>query len=555
MCFLVSMAVICTFILTLTLCYPLFFEHTKQEVKDEATYLTYVFNHHLTDPKELLKDAQTQTRITWIDPEGNVIFDNSAEPDKMENHLLRQEVQIAQKVGTGESYRISTTLGTNTYYYAVRLDDNSVLRLSRNNVSAYDMVQEALPILLAMMLLIYLTSLLAARRMARNIIAPINSINLEHPIMNDLYEELNPMLIRLENQNEQIHQQMKTLKNQQREFTMIINNIEEGLILINHSYKILAINHSVLNILNAEKIDYIDKNLFTLINNETLYQAAQNVMRGERQEFYLPLDKKTYQIIASPVTKHNTVKGALILFVDITEKRMAEKMRQEFSANVSHELKTPLTSIRGYTELIRSHTIQDSAQIDTCLDCVLKESDHMTQLINDILTISKLETEEMQVTYSHIQVKKLLDSVVETLKPQIEAMHLNVYVNATEFTVFASLDHIKGIFYNLISNAIKYNKQNGRIDVVLKKNQKNMYFSVEDTGVGIAQEEQSRIFQRFYRVDKQRSKTIPGTGLGLSIVKHVVYYYQGKIHLTSKEDVGTKITVELPIIVKEIPEN
>lgn len=229
------------------------FEHTKQEVKDEATYLTYVFNHHLTDPKELLKDAQTQTRITWIDPEGNVIFDNSAEPDKMENHLLRQEVQIAQKVGTGESYRISTTLGTNTYYYAVRLDDNSVLRLSRNNVSAYDMVQEALPILLAMMLLIYLTSLLAARRMARNIIAPINSINLEHPIMNDLYEELNPMLIRLENQNEQIHQQMKTLKNQQREFTMIINNIEEGLILINHSYKILAINHSVLNILNAEK--------------------------------------------------------------------------------------------------------------------------------------------------------------------------------------------------------------------------------------------------------------------------------------------------------------
>ena len=179
----------------------------------------------------------------------------------------------------------------------------------------------------------------------------------------------------------------------------------------------------------------------------------------------------------------------------------------------------------------------------------------MTQLINDILTISKLETEEMQVTYSHIQVKKLLDSVVETLKPQIEAMHLNVYVNATEFTVFASLDHIKGIFYNLISNAIKYNKQNGRIDVVLKKNQKNMYFSVEDTGVGIAQEEQSRIFQRFYRVDKQRSKTIPGTGLGLSIVKHVVYYYQGKIHLTSKEDVGTKITVELPIIVKENPEN
>ena len=232
-----------------------------------------------------------------------------------------------------------------------------------------------------------------------------------------------------------------------------------------------------------------------------------------------------------------------------------KKVRQEFFSNASHELKTPLTSIRGYTELIRSHTIQDSAQIDTCLDCVLKESDHMTQLINDILTISKLETEEMQVTYSHIQVKKLLDSVVETLKPQIEAMDLKVYVNATDFTVFASLDHIKGIFYNLISNAIKYNKSNGRIDIELKKNQKNMYFSVEDTGIGIAKNDQERIFQRFYRVDKQRSKTIPGTGLGLSIVKHVVYYYEGKIHLTSKENIGTKIMVELPIIVKEIPEN
>ena len=232
-----------------------------------------------------------------------------------------------------------------------------------------------------------------------------------------------------------------------------------------------------------------------------------------------------------------------------------KKVRQEFFSNASHELKTPLTSIRGYTELIRSHTIQDSAQIDTCLDCVLKESDHMTQLINDILTISKLETEEMQVTYSHIQVKKLLDSVVETLKPQIEAMDLKVYVNATDFTVFASLDHIKGIFYNLISNAIKYNKSNGRIDIELKKNQKNMYFSVEDTGIGIAKKDQERIFQRFYRVDKQRSKIIPGTGLGLSIVKHVVYYYEGKIHLTSKENIGTKIMVELPIIVKEIPEN
>ena len=234
------------------------------------------------------------------------------------------------------------------------------------------------------------------------------------------------------------------------------------------------------------------------------------------------------------------------MVVFILSKRMADEIVEPFQ---------DITNTINSTNISEDVLTFNSNQIDTCLDCVLKESDHMTQLINDILTISKLETEEMQVTYSHIQVKKLLDSIIETLRVQIEKMDLKVYVNATEFTVFASMDHIKGIFYNVISNAIKYNKVSGRIDIVLKKNQNNMYFSVEDTGIGIPNKDQNRIFQRFYRVDKQRSKTIPGTGLGLSIVKHVVYYYKGDIHLTSKEDVGTKITIELPIVVKEAPES
>lgn len=232
-----------------------------------------------------------------------------------------------------------------------------------------------------------------------------------------------------------------------------------------------------------------------------------------------------------------------------------KKVRQEFFSNASHELKTPLTSIRGYTELLRSGAIQDKQQIDTCLDCVLKESDHMTQLINDILMISKLETEKMQVTYTHIAVKPLLETVVSSVKPQCDDLGLKVFVNTADFYVYASLDHIRAIFYNLISNAVKYNKENGHIEIVLKKDQKNLYFSVADTGIGIAQKDQERVFQRFYRVDKQRSKTIPGTGLGLAIVKHAVQYYKGSLHMTSKENVGTKITIELPIVVEEAPEN
>ena len=232
-----------------------------------------------------------------------------------------------------------------------------------------------------------------------------------------------------------------------------------------------------------------------------------------------------------------------------------KKVRQEFFSNASHELKTPLTSIRGYTELLRSGAIQDKQQIDICLDCVLKESDHMTQLINDILMISKLETEKMQVTYTHIAVKPLLETVVSSVKPQCDDLGLKVFVNTADFYVYASLDHIRAIFYNLISNAVKYNKENGHIEIVLKKDQKNLYFSVADTGIGIAQKDQERVFQRFYRVDKQRSKTIPGTGLGLAIVKHAVQYYNGSLHMTSKENVGTKITIELPIVVEEAPEN
>lgn len=549
MCFLVSMSVICTFIVTLTLCYPLFFEHTKQEVKDEATYLTYVFDHHLTDPKDLLKDAQTQTRITWIDSDGTVLFDNSAEPSTMENHLLRQEVQSAINDGLGESYRISTTLGTNTYYYAVKLNDKSILRLSRNNVSAYDMVQEALPILLAMMLLIYLISLLAARRMARNIIAPINAINLEHPIMNDLYEELNPMLVRLENQNEQIHQQMKTLKNQQREFTMIINNLEEGLILINHSYKILAINHSVLNILNAEKTDYIGKNLFALVNNETLYQAAQNVMRGERQEFYFTLDKKTYQIIASPVTKHKIVKGALILFVDITEKRMAEKMRQEFSANVSHELKTPLTSISGFAELLQNNMVRPN-DIPLFAGKIYKEAQRLISLIQDIIKLSQLDEKNSTFMKEPLNLSVICKQIILRLNDKALAKQVKVtFKENPNSEIIGVRQLIEELIYNLIENAIKYNKNNGSVNISLLNEEKNhLILQIKDTGIGIASDDLPHVFERFYRADKSRSQiNVEGTGLGLAIVKHIVEFHHANLTIQSKLNEGTCIRIRFSL--------
>lgn len=548
MCFLISISVVCSFIITLTLCYPLFFEHTKQEIKDEATYLSYVFNHHLTDPKSLFKDAQTQTRVTWISADGTVLFDNDASADTMENHLLRQEIQSAIKNGNGESYRISTTLGTNTYYYAVKLDDGTILRLSRTNVSAYDMLQEALPILFAMILLIYLFSLLAARRMAKNIIAPINAINLEHPIMNELYEELNPMLIRLENQNEQIRQQMKTLKNQQREFSMIINNIEEGLILINHSYKILAINHSVLNILNAKKTNYIDKNLLKLINNDTVFQAAKKVMTGERQEFYLPLGTKIYQVIASPVTKHNTVKGALILFVDITEKRMAERMRQEFSANVSHELKTPLTSISGFAELLQNNMVR-TEDVPLFAGKIYKEAQRLINLIQDIIKLSQLDEKNSSFMKEPLNLSTICKQTI--LRLNDKALNKNVSLQFEEkgnSDIVGIKQLIEELVYNLIENAIKYNKINGTVSVQLVNTNDDLIFSVKDTGIGISDDDLPHVFERFYRADKSRSQIqVEGTGLGLAIVKHIAEFHHAQLSIESKLNQGTCIKVRFSL--------
>lgn len=553
MCFLISSSVICTFVLTLILCYPLLFENTKQEVKDEATYLMYVFNNRSISPEDFLSNAHTKTRITWIDDKGNVIFDNNSSADTMENHLLRQEVQSALTTGSGEAYRISTTLGTNTYYYAIRLDNGSVLRLSRTNVSAYDMLRGAWPILLTMILLIYGVSLLAARRMSRNIIAPINAINLEHPIMNDLYEELNPMLLRLEAQNEQIRQQMKDLKNQQREFTAIINNIEEGLILINHGYKILSVNRSALNILNAEKINYTDRNLFALVSNGTLYRTVQNVMKGERQEFYFPQGSKIYQIIASPVTKHDVVKGALILFVDITEKRMAEKMRQEFSANVSHELKTPLTSISGFAELLQNNMVRPN-DVPIFAGKIYKEAQRLISLIQDIIKLSQLDEKNSTFVKEPLNLATICRQIM--LRLNDKAINKQVKLSFREngsSDIVAVRQLIEELIYNLVENAIKYNRPDGTVDIILNKEANNVILTVKDTGVGISQEDLPHVFERFYRADKSRSQiNVEGTGLGLAIVKHIAEYHHAHLDISSELNKGTKISLKF---IEKLEEN
>ena len=548
MCCLISVSVICTFLLTLVLSYPLFLENTKQEVKDESIYLTYIFNNNSLQKVKLSQVTHTKTRITWINSDGVVLFDSDAEGMVRENHLLRPEVQSALKTGTGEAYRISTTVGSNTYYYAVKLNDGTILRLARTNVSAYDMTKGALPTLLVMMLAICAVSLFAARKMARKLIEPLNTINLEHPIMNDLYEELNPLLMRLENQNEQIRRQMKTLKNQQREFTAIINNIEEGLILINQHYKIVAVNHSALSLLNAASMNYTGRNLFALVNDGTLYQAVQSVMEGERQEFYMPIASRIYQVIASPVTKHSVVKGAMVLFVDITEKRMAEKMRQEFSANVSHELKTPLTSISGFAELLQNNMVRPD-DVPVFAGKIYKEAQRLISLVQDIMKLSQLDEKNSSFMKEPLNLSAICKQTILRLNDKALKRGVKLVLSQSADTAITAIRQlIEELVYNLIENAIKYNKPGGTVTVSLTKDDEFLSLTVKDTGIGIPEEDLPHIFERFYRADKSRSRTtIEGTGLGLAIVKHIAEYHHALLDVKSTLGQGTAISVRFPL--------
>ena len=555
MCFLISTSVICTFIITLVLCYPLIFANTKEEVRDEAMYLSYVFNDTSMSASDFLKSAKTHTRITWIDKEGAVLFDNDINEQSMENHLQRKEVQDAINKGSGEAYRISTTLGTNTYYYAIKLEDGSVLRLARTNVSAYDMLRNVWPVLLTMILMIYSVSFLLASKMSKNIIEPINAIDLEYPSTDKLYKELEPMLLRLKLQNKQIRQQIKDLKNKQREFMVVISNIEEGLILINDKYKILSVNNSALDILGICEVNCIDKDLFSFTDNELLHKAVQNAISGERQEFYLSKEEKTYQIIVSPVLKHNVVKGALILFVDITAKRMAEKMRQEFSANVSHELKTPLTSISGFAELLQNNMVLPK-DIPLFAGKIYKEAQRLIVLVQDIIKLSQLDEKSGNLNSNfmkeYIDLAKICKQTILRLNDRaiIKDVKLHFVQNGSA-DIFAVKQLIEEVVYNLIENGIKYNKAGGRVDISLNREKNHLKLTVKDSGIGISKEDLPHIFERFYRADKSRSQIkVEGTGLGLAIVKHVAEYHQAKLYVDSKVDEGTQISLDFVIAEK-----
>lgn len=483
------------------------------------------------------EQMRSADRITLISPDGTVLYDSVARADAMENHLSREEVAQALREGTGKSSHYSSTVLKKNLYYALRLDDGNILRLSREQSSLGAMLLNmAWPIAATVAGLLLLAAGLSVR-LARQITQPINAISPDDP--QDVYPELQPLTQRLRQQRETIRNQMDELSRRMREFSAMTENMSEGFLLIDLRGHVLTENHSASMLLPTDA-DNIAK-----CSQRELCQAAQQALTGQRCERLLQQGERTLSVIASPVLESGQVTGAVVLTLDVTEREQREKLRREFSANVSHELKTPLTSISGFAELMSQGLVPPDKVREFSLD-IQKECTRLTNLVEDIIDLSRLEEGGGDMTWEDIDLYTLCDDVLQSLEPVAKRQTVTLRLAGESLQVRGVYQVLREMIYNLCDNAIKYNRSGGSVTVTVARSAGRASVTVADTGIGIPYEDQSRVFERFYRVDKSHSRAIGGTGLGLSIVKHAAALHGAEIKLQSQPEDGTVITVLFP---------
>ena len=483
------------------------------------------------------EQMRSADRITLISPDGTVLYDSVARADAMENHLSREEVAQALREGTGKSSHYSSTVLKKNLYYALRLDDGNILRLSREQSSLGAMLLNmAWPIAATVAGLLLLAAGLSVR-LARQITQPINAISPDDP--QNVYPELQPLTQRLRQQRETIRNQMDELSRRMREFSAMTENMSEGFLLIDLRGHVLTENHSASMLLPTDA-DNIAK-----CSQRELCQAAQQALTGQRCERLLQQGERTLSVIASPVLESGQVTGAVVLTLDVTEREQREKLRREFSANVSHELKTPLTSISGFAELMSQGLVPPDKVREFSLD-IQKECTRLTNLVEDIIDLSRLEEGGGDMTWEDTDLYTLCDDVLQNLEPVAKRQTVTLRLAGESLQVRGVYQVLREMIYNLCDNAIKYNRSGGSVTVTVARRAGRASVAVADTGIGIPYEDQSRVFERFYRVDKRHSRAIGGTGLGLSIVKHAAALHGAEIKLQSQPEDGTVITVLFP---------
>lgn len=512
------------------------------ELKKEAVYISRGVESTGTDYLKKLNDEDS--RITYVDESGKVIYDNEANVESMDNHGHRKEIREAEINGEGADERMSSTLSEKTMYYAVRLENGNVLRVSSNQASVWMLLLQLLPPFAAVLILMLLLSGVFASRLSGKVVEPLNGLDLEHPEENDAYDEVQPLLSKIGRQSRQIRLQLEAARRQQKEFSIITENMQEGLLVIDRYTMVLSVNSSVGKLLKVKEIK-TEESVYLLNRSEEFRGVVRQVLEGKHENKILRLDGSEIQVIANPVTRENKTEGAVILLVDVTEKVEREQLRREFSANVSHELKTPLTSISGFAEIMQDGFVKDE-DVKVFAGRIYKEAQRLIRLVGDVIRISRLDEGGLPYQWEKLDLYSLTHDIFSTLHEAAEKQEVHMYMEGGSTVLDTVPTIMEEVLYNVCDNAVKYNRRGGEVFVRLKDGEDAVRVNVRDTGIGIPKEDQERIFERFYRVDKSHSKEIGGTGLGLSIVKHGVKTLNGRLWLNSEPGQGTEILMEFP---------
>jgi len=517
------------------------YEHRiSEELRTEAEYIVRALDM-LQDDRSYFTQLTTSNRVTLISPDGEVLYDSDADEARMDSHAQRPEVIAALAGDTGESTRYSDTLSEMTIYYARRTADGNVVRIASTRSSVLGVFLNVAPQIIVMLLTVAALSLLIARYSSRQIVQPINDLNLDEPLENDVYDELAPLLTRMDKQHGQIRQQMHDLARAHADLNAIMENMREGLLLIDRENRILSINGSAAAIF-AAAADVIGCDLLTICRDASVLEAVKAAQKGDSCDVVLPRDSRTYRIFASPVMRDEKVRGVVLLALDISARYAAEASRREFTANVSHELKTPLTSISGYAEIIESG-IAKQEDVPAFAGKIRAEAKRLVALVNDILELSRLDEKQGLGPKEPVALLPLLEALSESFQPIAQEKGVALSVEGCEATVEGYPVLLRELFHNLIDNAIKYTPRGGSVALLVAQQEGRICCTVEDTGIGIPEEHQPHVFERFYRVDKSHSRQTGGTGLGLAIVKHATEVHQAQVTLESQLQEGTTVSV------------
>ena len=558
--FLSTAAVIIASVLIAVIMYQGSMTTMQRDLRQEATFIKMGLEQSgKSYLQALTMESGKLTRVTLIAPDGRVIYDNHVAAEKMLNHKDREEVQEALASGIGLAERMSDTLSEKTFYFALRLDNGDILRVARTTDSVFATVAGSIPYMIAVVLVVALVAMLLARRITDKMVLPLDQVDLENPLENDTYDELAPFLTRIAQQQRQVSEGLKQLRQKQNELAAITpgmnegpilldgraaitQSMNEGLILLNDRQNILSINDSAAKLFGLQDHEVVGKNILTLERGQEVQELLQKVAVGGSGESLYQKDGRFYQLCGSSVGG----KGSVLLIFDVTEKRAAETLRREFSANVSHELKTPLQSILGYAEIMKNGLVQEGDK-QRFLEKIYSEAGHLIVLIDNIMKLSRLdESANNMNNLEIIELKKLAEGTVQRLQEQAAGKNVAISVSGCEAEVEGVPAVLSEVIYNLIDNGIKYNRENGSVEITVAVIPGEAVLTFKDTGCGIGSADKERVFERFYRVDKSHFKETGGTGLGLSIVKHGVMFHKGRIELESELDKGTTIKIFLP---------